>query len=70
MLSCPDPGPSLEFKLSTDSESARWEDLNSPDDWDLAISRVRQKKAQQKSRPRRSVNVKIRLSESGVCHFV
>jgi len=71
MLSCPDPGPSLEFTLSTDPpESARWDDLNSPDDWDLVIGSVRRKRAQQKSRRRRSVNVRIRLSESSVSYVI
>ena len=37
--------PPLLFKLSTDPEDAPWEHLDSPDDWDHAVSRVRDKKA-------------------------
>src|SRR5258705_224170 len=36
--------PPLTFKLSTDPEDAPWNHLDSPDDWDYAISRVRNKK--------------------------
>lgn len=70
MLSCPDARLSLEFKLSTDPKTAKWYSLDSPDDWAHAISRVRHKRAQQKTRSRRSVNVEIRLSPGAVSQFI
>jgi hypothetical protein len=70
-LSCPvGSRPPLQFKLSTDQESVPWEALSSPEDWARAISRVRQTKARQRVKPRRSLNVMIRHSSNLVCHVV
>lgn len=64
-----DPMPYLVFKLSTDSEDVPWEPLVSEDDWDYAISRVRNKKAQQHGNLNRSVDVRIGYFERFVCHL-
>ena len=65
-LSYPDSKPSFTFRLSTDPENAPWERLDSPDDWDHTISRVREKKTQQRGKVRRSVDVQIGIIQSAV----
>ena len=55
--------PSLTFKLSTDPMKMPWKPLTSSDDWAFAISRVRNKKAQQRVNSHRSVDILIGLSD-------
>lgn len=54
--------PPLIFKLSTDPKDAPWEYLDSPEDWAYAIRRVYNKKAQQKGKVRRNVDLQIGFS--------
>lgn len=55
--------PPLVFKLSTDSEDAHWEHLDSPDDWDYALSRVRDRMARQRGKRNRGVGIRIGFSD-------
>jgi len=53
------PLPPLLFKLSTDPEDVPWEHLNSKDDWEYAIHRVRNQKARQMGEAKHGVDVQI-----------
>ena len=63
-LSCTNSKQSFIFRLSTDLENAPWECLDSLDDWDHVISRVCEKKTQQRGKVRRSVDVQIGISRT------
>ena len=55
--------PGLMFKLSTDDEKVPWRPLNSPGDWENAIDRVRDEKAQHQDQADSSVDVQIEISD-------
>jgi len=63
LLPCSIPMPALVFKLSTDPENTPWECLDSQDDWDYAINKVRHKKAKYRG-DARHVGIKIGFSNT------